>query len=103
LELENAVRTTELRKQENDIYDRIIELSNEYSIKRDAYLTSVAGNEKSTLQNKMRELKLRLDTAKDDFTAIESKLSLLEGRTRRKIELEFIVPAAPQNFGVSVH
>ena len=102
LQLESAVKTTELRKQENDLYERIIALSKEYSDRTYRYAKARNPSEMAALSNEIRELSLRLATVKDDFIAIESKLTRLEGREPRKIDLWFIVPAPPQRVAVSV-
>jgi len=90
-ELESVVKITNLRQLELDQYSKLIELVNEYEAAWKEY------NKTSNLELgiKANELKAQLDTAKDNFTALESKLAKLEGRPPRSLDLAFIPPVPP--------
>jgi hypothetical protein len=67
LVLDTAVRTTELRKQENDEYAQIIDLTRRYVDARDQYDKSPSPQ----LNNEIVEMKRQLDLTKEDFTVLE--------------------------------
>lgn len=93
------MKTTDLRKQENDLYAKIIELSADYAKdmdRHDKYPADIQAN------NHMYQLKGQLDLLKDNFKALENNLAHLEGRSPRSIVLEFIPPHAPTNLQVTV-
>ena len=108
--LDKVVKTTELRKQENDLYSKIIEISEEYGKNMDRHEMYAAKARKTNSEinadrgvtNKMLRLKPQLDLLKDNFTALEAKLSPIEGRPPRRINLEFIPPPRPDQLTVSV-
>lgn len=94
-ELDIVVKTTELRKQENDLYRKIIDLSAEYATNMARYDQN--NRQDSQAFNNMYRLKAQLDVLKDDFKVLESNLSRLESREPRTIPLEFIPPSTPTN------
>ena len=98
-EIERAVKTTDLREKENDQYAKILDLTNEYINAVNQY--SKAPNPQ--LNNKILQLKSQLDVMKDNFTTLENKLGLLEGRQPRNIPIDFIPPAPPTGLTVEVH
>lgn len=100
--LDKVVKTTELRKQENDLYSKIIEISEEYG-KYDRMLTGSGTSEDTETTNKMYRLRAQLDLLKDDFTALEAKLSPIEGRPPRGINLEFVPPHRPVNVAATAY
>lgn len=95
-ELEEIIKTTDLRRQENDLYAKIIDLSNEY-INADHEFAKTPSDE---LRTRMAQQDLELGMMKDNFMALEAKLSHLESRMPRTIPLEFRTPKAPT--GVTV-
>jgi hypothetical protein len=90
-EMERVVKTTALRKDINDLYRKIIELSNEYITVRDQYSKTPMPD----LNNKILQLKSQLDLLKEDFRVFEGKLANLEDRQPRAINIEFIPPLPP--------
>ena len=90
-ELDEAEKTTDLRAREDDIYAKIIELSNEYIQDTDQYSKAPSDE----LRIKIVQQNSRLEAMKDDFTTLEAKLAHLEGRTPRTIPLSFLPPKPP--------
>jgi hypothetical protein len=91
LQLNSAVQTTELRKEENEQYQQIIDLTGRYV--KDRYLNFK--HPSADLQNEMLVMNDQLKLMKDDFAALENKLARLEGRKPRHIPLDFVVPLPP--------
>jgi uncharacterized protein HemX len=103
--LDTVMKATDLWKQENDLYSKMIDVSDEYAknMHRHDMNATKAGMTYSELSadtdsvNKMVYLKNQLDLMRDTFTALETKLSQIEGRAPRRITLEFIPPHHPDH------
>ena len=110
-ELDKVTKTTDLRKQENDLYSKIIDISVEYGKsmeRRDMFaakakMTNREINANREVTNNMLRLKAQLDLLKDDFTALEAKLSQIEGRRPRRIPLEFVPLHRPVNVAATAY
>ena len=96
-QIEGVQKLTELRKQENDLYRDIIELSDEYITAADQYSKAPT----QALNRQIHQLSARLDVIKDDFRTLEGNLSRLEGRAPRTIPLDFVPPGAPSGLTVT--
>lgn len=90
-EMDKVMKTTALRKDINDLYYKITELSNQYITARDQY-SRTPGPE---LNNRIIQLKSQLDLLKEDFKVLEGKVAALEGRAPRAINIDFIPPSPP--------
>jgi hypothetical protein len=97
-ELDTVVQTTDLRKQENDQYAKIIELTQRYVEAKDQYSKTPSPQ----LNNQMVDMKAQLNLMKDDFTVLETKLARLEGRQPRNIPIDFVPPEPPTGLRVTV-
>jgi DNA-binding protein H-NS len=88
LKLTRATHTTDLREKENAIYQRIIELSDQYISARDEYEKTFDKGVNKKIVALQEHLALQID----DWTTLEDKLAKLESRAPRKIKLGFPVP-----------
>jgi hypothetical protein len=103
--LDKVMKTTDLRKQENDLYSKFIEISEECEKYQELYNildakttpTNAESNTKGEASLNMFRLNSQLDVMKDDLRVLEAKLSQLEGREPRKITLEFPQPVSKIN------
>jgi hypothetical protein len=87
-----------LRKQENDQYAAILELTRTYVDKKDEYSKKPSPQ----LNNEIVRMKAQLDLMKDNFKTLEIKLAQLEDRQPRSIPIDFIPPAPPTGLTVVV-
>jgi hypothetical protein len=96
LKIERIKKTSEMYKQLDDIYIKIIDLNSEWNelYKKEKEVPSDEFYKKITL------LKAKLELNKSNFMAIEKNLALLEGRPPRNITLEFFVPSMPSGLRV---
>lgn len=90
-ELDTIERTTEFRKQENDLYAKIIALSNEYLNTQGQFSKTPSED----LRVRIAQQNSQLEIMKDDFTTLETKLARVENRAPRTIILTFHVPEPP--------
>jgi hypothetical protein len=91
-QLDAIATTTDLWKQENDLYAKIIDLSNEYIEAQKKYSKTPSDE----VRTRMVQQNAQLGLMKDDFTALETKLAHLEDRPPHTIPLDFTPPSAPR-------
>src|ERR1051326_6769979 len=87
-ELDRIVRTTELRRQQNDLYLKFINVSRQIVQNASGY----SKNLDSDARNKNGDLNAQLELTKDDLLTLEKAIATLEGRQPRSIRLDFIPP-----------
>jgi hypothetical protein len=101
-EIENATKIYELRKEENDLYASMLELTAHYVKDTEEYGKAHSLEPKNELCNRLHREKAQLDMQKDNFIALESDLSHLERRAPRNIQLDFIPPPRPGSLKATV-
>ena len=89
LEISSAETTTQLRKELDALLQSILNINNEF------IPLDLCKKKYNDSYNKAHELRTKLILYKQNFDALEYKLSLLEGREPRKIDLEFSPPCPP--------
>jgi hypothetical protein len=90
VQLNSAVETTKLRGELNNLFLKIIELSNAF------IPLDLCSNSNPTINNKANQLRGQLVIVKNDFKILEDKLSKIEHRQPREINLDFIRPCPPK-------
>jgi len=95
-EFEKVTRAVEIRKHLDELYQSILQLSDEYIRTSASYHAS----QNPTDAEKMRHLIARLNVLKSDYTTTEGTLSSIEGRTPRQIRIDFIAPSPPTSLRV---
>ena len=91
LKLAVSARASDLLRQENDSYQKIIDLSDRLNTAETDLENHAAGS--SPLE--ILTLKSRLDFEKGVFGTVERQLAQIEQRPERKINLNFVRPSAP--------
>jgi len=84
-ELAITLGIAELREKITDLSFKIIQLSDEYIMTRDAH----DRNPTNASYAKAGELKYKLDLLKDDYWILEQKLANMENRTPRELQIDF--------------
>ncbi|HTZ75590.1 MAG TPA: hypothetical protein VMB47_16840 [Candidatus Aquilonibacter sp.] len=96
--LDFAIETTDLRTKEIDMYGQIVALADQYLQNTVTYSKTPSVE----LSVKMNQQQVQLNMLKDDFGALEGKLSALEGRQPRSIPLIFYPPQPPTDLRATV-
>ena len=91
-EIENATKIYELRKEENDLYASMLELTAHYVKDTEEYGKAHSLEPKNELCNRLHREKAQLDMQKDNFIA----------RAPRNIQLDFIPPPRPGSLKATV-